>query len=139
MRGCSITTAQRALLSYVVARSPVLLALPAFVWVEVEATAVEVDCRLEVLAGRSTNGQPELRRETVDELRPRKARPSKAFDTLFSSTATQILLVTFTIPLGHLRITKELVKQASVDTPNPAIDGQGKTGQRSGRSRPNVL
>jgi hypothetical protein len=28
---------------------------------------------------------------------------------------------------------------ASVDTPNPAIGGQGKTGHRSGRSRPGVL
>lgn len=29
--------------------------------------------------------------------------------------------------------------QASVDTSNPAIGGQGKTGHRSGRSRPGVL
>jgi hypothetical protein len=28
---------------------------------------------------------------------------------------------------------------ASVDTSKPAIRGQGKTGQRSGRSRPSVL
>ena len=29
--------------------------------------------------------------------------------------------------------------KTSVDTSNPAIDGQGETGHRSGRSRPGVL
>jgi hypothetical protein len=34
---------------------------------------------------------------------------------------------------------EEVLPGASVDTSNPAIDGQGKTGHRGGRSRPSVL
>ncbi len=39
--------------------------------------------------------------------------------------------------LGHVRHPEPFL--TSVDTSNPAIGGQGKTGHRSGRSRPSVL
>jgi putative ABC transport system substrate-binding protein len=42
-------------------------------------------------------------------------------------------------PGGNITGVAQLVSAASVDTSNPAIGGQGKTGHRSGRSRPDVL